>query len=466
MSAEVQRKRRRIVLILALVPASLFILLLLVVFLWDPIAEWRLAARIRALREAGEPVRIEDLDALYPEPPPGENAATLFERAFVEMAGNRDIALENELPVAGPNKVRPPVEFVPSAWLDRIRSLLARNQRALELLHEAVACGGCKFDIDFPTAVVWRPAHLVPMRRAAWLLMLEAIERTERGEEEAAARSLWACLRVGRALGCEPLLLSWFYRADCDAFAVEQLERWVSRLRPSPRSLERLEAALQAETDPAGLDRVFLVERCCFINVRKQLKPRMLRRRTLADALGVKGKVVDRTLGKVRLPLGSLATQKRHLIDILNDSLAALGAPYPRRLQQGVRAAEAHMASIPKRRVVCRGYASSVAWFFRKRRRHVAGLEAARMALAALRHRAKHGGLPATLQDLVPDFVDSVPLDPFDGKPLRYRKTKDGFVIYAIGENAKDDGGKTESDPSTAERLDIGFRVRWPKARF
>ena len=36
----------------------------------------------------------------------------------------------------------------------------------------------------------------------------------------------------------------------------------------------------------------------------------------------------------------------------------------------------------------------------------------------------------------------SVPLDPFDGQELRYKKLERGFVIYSIGEDQKDNGGK------------------------
>ena len=31
--------------------------------------------------------------------------------------------------------------------------------------------------------------------------------------------------------------------------------------------------------------------------------------------------------------------------------------------------------------------------------------------------------------------------DPFTGKPLRLRKTADGWLVYSVGENLRDDGG-------------------------
>ena len=70
-------------------------------------------------------------------------------------------------------------------------------------------------------------------------------------------------------------------------------------------------------------------------------------------------------------------------------------------------------------------------------------------AIALKRFQLKHGNYPAQLSELAPEFLASVPLDPVDGQPLRYRLNADGnFLLYSIGENGKDDGG----DPSLADQ--------------
>jgi hypothetical protein len=63
-------------------------------------------------------------------------------------------------------------------------------------------------------------------------------------------------------------------------------------------------------------------------------------------------------------------------------------------------------------------------------------------AIALKRYQLKHGNYPPDLNSLVPEYVPSVPLDPVDGQPLRYRLNADGtFLLYSVGENGKDDGG-------------------------
>lgn len=53
-------------------------------------------------------------------------------------------------------------------------------------------------------------------------------------------------------------------------------------------------------------------------------------------------------------------------------------------------------------------------------------------------YKMKTGHLPATLEDLVPAYLEEVPLD-IDQKPLRY--SRDKKVLYSIGMDLEDDGG-------------------------
>ena len=64
---------------------------------------------------------------------------------------------------------------------------------------------------------------------------------------------------------------------------------------------------------------------------------------------------------------------------------------------------------------------------------------------------------PKSLDELVPDLLPEIPTDPFDGKPLRYRATTDGFVVYSVYQDKRDDGGV--SDPRAPFALDLAFRV-------
>jgi hypothetical protein len=70
-------------------------------------------------------------------------------------------------------------------------------------------------------------------------------------------------------------------------------------------------------------------------------------------------------------------------------------------------------------------------------------VDAARVACGLERYRMANGRLPDTLDTLAPRFVEKIPNDVIDGKPLRYRTTADGgYVMYSVGWNKTDDGGE------------------------
>lgn len=63
-------------------------------------------------------------------------------------------------------------------------------------------------------------------------------------------------------------------------------------------------------------------------------------------------------------------------------------------------------------------------------------------AIALKRYQTQYHHLPDKLEDLVPAFLESVPVDWMDGQPLRYRRNDDWtFALYSVGEDGKDDGG-------------------------
>ena len=72
-------------------------------------------------------------------------------------------------------------------------------------------------------------------------------------------------------------------------------------------------------------------------------------------------------------------------------------------------------------------------------------VDLARVACALERFRQANGGFPESLNALVPTYLPEIPHDIVNGQPLRYRRTEDGnFLLYSVGWNGKDDGGKPE----------------------
>jgi hypothetical protein len=78
-------------------------------------------------------------------------------------------------------------------------------------------------------------------------------------------------------------------------------------------------------------------------------------------------------------------------------------------------------------------------------------------------HRADHNRYPARLADLAPKYLPGVPDDLFNGKPLIYKPSEQGYLFYSVGANGKDDGGRWLTDDPPGD--DPGVRMPLPELK-
>jgi hypothetical protein len=96
--------------------------------------------------------------------------------------------------------------------------------------------------------------------------------------------------------------------------------------------------------------------------------------------------------------------------------------------------------------------------------RALAVYRAMRIVTAVERYRRDHNEqIPPDVEALVPAYLDSVPIDPFTGRPLRFVKEADGYVAYSLGSNRQDDGGDVVVQLKDGDRSapDPGIRIRY-----
>jgi hypothetical protein len=71
----------------------------------------------------------------------------------------------------------------------------------------------------------------------------------------------------------------------------------------------------------------------------------------------------------------------------------------------------------------------------------------AQIVCALERYHLARGEYPATLENLVPEYIQRIPPDLIGGQPPHYRRTEDGkFLLYSIGWTEKDHGGQSGSN--------------------
>ncbi len=88
----------------------------------------------------------------------------------------------------------------------------------------------------------------------------------------------------------------------------------------------------------------------------------------------------------------------------------------------------------------------------------------ARIGLACKIFKQQRGRFPENIAALVPGILTEEPLDPFTGKPFIYRLQDGGFIVYGLGSNERDDGGRGTFVPSQLI-MEKDDDIAWHEAR-
>jgi hypothetical protein len=84
------------------------------------------------------------------------------------------------------------------------------------------------------------------------------------------------------------------------------------------------------------------------------------------------------------------------------------------------------------------------------------------IALALARFRVKYDRLPKDLDALTPEFLTVVPIDPFDGKPMKYTTTDTGVVVYSAGRDMVEQGDGPQNPTKKSAKNGMTFELpRW-----
>jgi hypothetical protein len=91
------------------------------------------------------------------------------------------------------------------------------------------------------------------------------------------------------------------------------------------------------------------------------------------------------------------------------------------------------------------------------------GREAVLIVIAAELYRRRYGSWPLSSKSLSPEFLRTVPLDPYDGQPLRLRVVDGRLAVYSVGLNKRDD--TVERAPAKNDEIDEGDWPLYPPIR-
>lgn len=431
------------------------LLALLVVFAgWARRSTRGYVEQLAAYRAAGEPTSVEELNAWAGLVTPGENAVPALREAVSSF---------DETTEAAQRVLQSTYEWMPPLTEEEVRAidaLLKENARALELLETAAGLPGVDWEPDYTSPMMNQLfPDLTPQRSLASLVRWKMLWEHHRGNDAEALRCARRLLFIGRAVDHQPTLVSHLVAISTNAMAAQGAAQVANEMRvvgngaaggPGAATPEQVRALINEFLDERALAegqrRSWVGERVMQIDSVNALADG----RTLGPSAGV--------AARARLPFirpyfydnGRVMTAYTTALMRATGSSADL-ATYRQKLpdQSVIKGSPRYLlASI------------LVPSLDRAGEQHYRVLADRRLAATVLACRwfaADHDGrLPRTLEELVPEYLPAVPIDPLaaGGKPLGYvgpDKDPDKPRVYSVGPNGIDQGG-AEPDANLPRR--------------
>ena len=413
-------------------------------------ASARLNRALERARAQGEPLTMAELVA--PAPAAEQNAASLYDQAdaalfyspnaasAVPSAPSRGVSKEEEqmLKLAEPNT---PLDAPGLA-------VLAHNRRAVELVRWASERPKCVFPIDWsqPALKILFPQY-GKMRRLARLMSVQAIVEAKRGNTQAALRDARCIFAISDHLKDEPMLMGFLVARAINVLG----NRTVAHiLEVAPISAERgraFEASLPKTDWSAWFRRAMLGERAAGLSAFESARaqPSMLGGEVLSmlyseDAPNSPGtRLLLSPLGKLWAPMLKLdEVELLRLCEMRLRSVTPMSVPMPpgdvEDFEKALRDTPTYAlsATIMFPPVVrSRQYRDLIEVYSRQRQ----------VVLALSAYRQAYARYPAKLSQ-AEAMWGPLPRDLYSSQPMRYTSDGRTFVLYSVGPNGADDGGR------------------------
>lgn len=408
--------------------------------LWRILIYRDVSRQFALMRSAGLPTSGAELNAWRRPLPDADNGALILTQAF---------ALVRTFPDHRSNLVvEPNILSRTNIWTAEMRALVEAyvemNRPALIRAQEGLKVDKFRYPADFSFGPETELPHLRQLKTLARISALQAVASAEHGQGDAWPQDVELQIQLARTLDDEPTIISHLVRNAIIRLAVKTTESSLNRANPRDQECKRLQEAFADRAKTNLLQQAFVGERAMMIPTFR-LCWQEIQSFSQNDEQGVRPRKPQRYSGKPNPFLWLTGFFERDLNFFLETmgacaSLSALPPPQDLALTNYLDSANelaqrrgyifSGMLLPAYSRVVVRNESTK------------ALVEVAETALAVERFRLARNRLPHSLAELVPEFLDCVSRDPFDGSELRYKVLEQGYVVYCVDADGHDDGGR------------------------
>jgi len=432
----------------------------IIVLLFSPFMIFRAVNRakferkVAELKAAGYPVSLDDLEAAYVLPEGVENAADLYMEAFKAYVEPNEAELEL-LPVRGEFVSTEDMPPYPPEVIEAIGVSLEKNQECLALIDQAVRTEHCLLPRKRTAITTANYEFLADLKKISNLMVERHLYLSHTGQTERLCESIQTHLRLWKSLTAHPTLTEHLVMDAIKIIAAASLENILHLIQFTDEQLAELQRQLRLMGSSSTFAECIINERAGSLEMYS------------APASEFIGRSVPRSLEDAYLVLYWVSGLKDRDAVLLLDGSEQYIKIFDKPVQE-------RYSEIDKLIAGFESY-SRLHWLLFTMSSYIrVGNVNMRVSgqllcidtmLAVERYRLQHGELPGSLSELVPEFLEEVYLDPFDGKPLRYvLRPEGGYMIYCIGEDGVDNGGVDMSHKVTGAggkpEYDWPFTVR------
>lgn len=441
---------RRILLVLVLTAIGLLTAFIVVSYLMGK----QLSAEIVKISQAGEPLTFSDLEADIIQSSTAEDAARYYTEALLNVRPEELINLRRANTLYRNNIISLPTEQFPDDLRKKVTESLEHFQPVLEKLDKGAGIPLSRFDIGIIYGIKAFRARMPRLQTAIFLLSLRTLDSILRGEDDAAANSAVSMLRMIRIFDFHPTMVLHAVKAGFVALACEDIRLLLERGHPSEESLAKLQKVL-SETIPANaLERTLLAERVYQTEMARNLIPENITSRLLQDKVpDLPERLPVPATFWIRLRLRQKAVRYfRDMTRLITAARRPWPEPWDAIIGNAVKSGKK-----PSRLL------SSSAMSVRLTAQTLTAMRCTILAIVIERYRRSHGELPGSLDEVLPAYISSIPLDPFTGKKLLYSHDEETYVVYSVGINRQDDGGSIKPKADEKRPQDWGIRIHFRK---
>ena len=432
-----------------------------VLFLVAVIAIWRISIgsannnRLRAIAARGEPVDLAALDKFYAPVPDNSNAALVWLRGAAAMTEDTNRSMSK-------------VSFKWSVPLSDEElevgvSVVSSNKGALTLFRTAAALPQGRYPVNLNQIPSTNFHHWNSVKAAAQLLRTEAAVAAHQNDDARAVDAIRCIFAAGGSLETEPVLISQLVRYAVNLIGVQAMQFALNRTSFGDAELQTIQVAAANADEQESLRLALLGERASVITVLRDPQALLAGDPTLAPT-GAEGVLAEAFAYPLMRAVGFWQRDLRFGIDALTTNLLFAGLPAPQRFQSATNAEAIAERARDGRYVMTSLLLPALQKAFTRDALHSAEVRNTVVALAVERFRmANNGQLPADVTALIPQFLEKLPVDPFDGGPVRYKRTDRGYVVYCIGPDERDNGGlEKPAKVKDTDPWDVTFIVARP----